>query len=72
MNSSFLGNPSQVNTFDANDRLDSDTSDANGNTTAADGQTFTYDFENRIRSVSSAPSAVNILYDGDGNRVKKT
>ncbi|NCC62229.1 MAG: hypothetical protein EOM12_15115 [Verrucomicrobiae bacterium] len=27
---------------------------------------------NRIRSVSSAPSAVNILYDGDGNRVKKT
>jgi len=72
MNSSVLGIPSQVNTFDDNDLLGADTADANGNTTVADGKSFEYDFENRIRSMSSALKNVEIEYDGDGNRVKKT
>ena len=68
------------------DRLGSDAYDANGNTVGAEvrglpaeaGQsldvsfTYQYDFENRILSASSAQSAVQILYDGDGNRVRKT
>ncbi len=82
MNSTVLGIPSQVNTFDANDRLDSDSYDANGNTAEAaihdslsgtdTAFTYSYDFENRVLSAVSASSAVNILYDGDGNRVRKT
>jgi len=72
MNSTVLGIPSQVNTFDENDLLGSDTSDDNGNTTAADGRTFTYDFENRIKSITTVSKNVEIEYDGDGNQVKKT
>lgn len=82
MTSTVFGIPSQVNTFDANDRLGSDSYDPNGNTTAAtihdslDGTdsafTYSYDSENRILSATSAISAVQLLYDGDGNRVGRT
>lgn len=81
MNSTILGIPSQVNTFDENDRLGSDTYDAGGNTTAATihdslsgtdtAFTCSYDFENRILSATSVLSVVQLLYDGDGNRVQK-
>ena len=56
--------------YDANDRLLSDTYDANGNTTGSDGHTYAYDFENRL--VSYDGGAVTMVYDGDGNRVAKT
>ena len=72
MDSTVLGIPSQVNTFNDNDLLGTDTSDANGNTKVADGKTFEYDFDNRIKSMISASKNVEIEYDGDGNRVKKT
>ena len=62
--------PAQTFTYDANDRLSVDTYDANGNTLTGSGSTFTYDFENRIKSVNGG--AVTIVYDGDGNRVAKT
>ena len=62
--------PSQTFNYDANDRLSVDTYDANGNTLTSSGSTFTYDFENRIKSVNGG--AVTIVYDGDGNRVAKT
>jgi RHS repeat-associated protein len=71
---------SQSFTFDANDRLNTDTYDNNGNTLLGAGfgqtQTDQYDFENRFvtrhSTLNSQPSTINILYDGDGNRVSKT
>jgi RHS repeat-associated protein len=57
-------------TYDANDRLSTETYDANGNTLSTGGRTFAFDFENRIKSANGG--AVTIIYDGDGNRVAKT
>jgi len=76
MNSTVLGIPSQVNTFDDNDRLNSDTYDANGNTVGAavpgGTATDTYDFENRLTNRVVGATTISIVYDGDGNRVSKT
>lgn len=69
-NSSVAGVPAQSSTYDANDRLTSDSYDNNGNTTAANGKTYTYDFENRLTSLNGG--SVGYVYDGDGNRVAKT
>jgi RHS repeat-associated protein len=56
--------------YDPDDRLSTETYDANGNTLTSGGKTFAYDFENRLKSLNSG--AVTIQYDGDGNRVAKT
>ncbi len=61
---------SQSLALDANDQLTTDVYDSNGNTTQSGGNTFTYDFENRILSKNGG--TVTITYDGDGNRVAKT
>jgi RHS repeat-associated protein len=55
-------------TYDANDRLTTDTYDNNGNTIFSGGIAFTYDFENRLLSRGGA----TIVYDGEGNRVSET
>lgn len=68
--STVTGVPAQSSTFDANDRLNSDAYDANGNTTASNSNTYAYDFENHLTSLNN--SAVMFAYDGDGNRVSKT
>ncbi len=60
--------PNQTSTFDANDRIGSDTFDANGNTKVSNGKTYNYDFENKLTSTSDG---ITITYDGDGNRVSK-
>jgi len=60
--------PSLVSTYDANDRLLSETYDANGNATITSGLPNTYDFENHLTS----RGGVQVVYDGDGNRVAKT
>jgi len=57
-------------TYDPDDRLNTETYDANGNTLTSDGKTFAYDFENRLKSMNNG--AVTIQYDADGNRVAKT
>jgi RHS repeat-associated protein len=70
----------QTFSFDANDRLNADTYDANGNTLIGAGfdqfQPDQYDFENRLISrvatVNGQATTINIWYDGDGNRVKKS
>ena len=82
MTSTVFGIPSQVNTYDANDWLGSDTYDVAGNTKAATihdsingtdiAFTYSYDFDNRILCVTSVSSVVQLTYDGDGNRVQKT
>jgi hypothetical protein len=55
-------------TYDANDRLSTDTYDNNGNTTLSLGVTNTYDYENHLMQ----HAAVTVGYDGDGNRVSET
>jgi YD repeat-containing protein len=51
--SSIAPVPSQSSTYDANDRLTTDTSDNNGNTVASNGNGYAYDFENRLSSPRS-------------------
>ncbi len=46
--SNLPGVAAAASTFDANDRLLSDTSDDNGNTLASEKGTDEYDFENRL------------------------
>jgi RHS repeat-associated protein len=60
----------QTNAFDANDRLVADTYDANGNTLSSGGNTFGYEFEDRLTSYNGG--AIGYVYDGDGNRVVRT
>ena len=58
---------------DANDRLTTDGYDNNGNTTGSNGNGYVYDFENRLIKVNAGTAnEISIVYDGDGNRVKKT
>ena len=59
-------------TYDPDDRLSTETYDANGNTLTTGGKTVTYDFENRLKSMTAGSVAVTIQYDADGNRVAKT
>ena len=61
---------STTSTYNANDRLNSDAYDANGNTTVADGKTYAYNFENRIKSMNAG--TLTLTYNGDGNLVAKT
>jgi RHS repeat-associated protein len=68
--SSLAGVLSATSNYDANDRLTSNSYDANGNTRTAEGKSFTYDFENRIRNSNNG--AVRLTYDGDGNLVART
>jgi len=68
---------SQSFNYDKGDRLDNDADpatasswfDANGNTTSYGGN-YQYDVMNRLTNANSG--AVVIVYDGDGNRIKKT
>jgi hypothetical protein len=66
----FSPSPIKAVFYDANDRLATDSYDANGNTTASGGNTYAYDFENKLLGQDN--STVTIIYDGDGNRVSKT
>jgi RHS repeat-associated protein len=64
---------SQTASYDANDRLAGDAYDNNGNTKAANGSNYDYDFENRLASFTPGAGPGNaFVYDGDGNRVGKT
>ena len=83
--STVAGLSQQTFTHDANDRLDSDTYDANGNTkvgqstlnatgaeTPASTVNDVYDSENRLISRTGPNGTVTIIYDGDGNKVRET
>ena len=69
---------SQNFTYDANDRLDSDTYDANGNTLGSQISAFApyedeYDFENRlVKRTYATGKTITLAYDADGNRIQKT
>jgi RHS repeat-associated protein len=56
-------------TFNQDDELATESYDQDGNVITSGGKTFAYDTENHLTSVNG--SAVTMVYDGDGNRVKK-
>src|SRR6185437_3670325 len=64
------GVPSGSWGYNADDELSSETYDQDGNVTAADGKSFNYDSQNELVSMNGG--AVQIMYDGDGNRVAKS
>jgi RHS repeat-associated protein len=68
--STVPGLASTASAYDANDRLTSDSYDQNGNTTAAGGNSYAYNSENRLTSAGGG--SASYVYDGDGNRVAKT
>ena len=68
-NSTITGIPTGSFGYDADDRLSTEQYDNNGNTVVSGNRTFTYDFENRLKSMNG--TAVTLLYDADGNRVGK-
>jgi YD repeat-containing protein len=68
--SSLTGVPSGSWGYNADDELSSETYDQDGNVTAAGGKSFTYDSQNELVSMNGG--AVQIVYDGDGNRVAKS
>jgi len=61
---------SQTPSYNANDWLASDTSDANGNTTVSGTTNYQYDVVNHLVNVNNGQ--ILLTYDGDGNRVSKT
>lgn len=69
-NSTASAISSTVNTFNSANPLNTDSYDQNGNTIAADGKNFAYDFRDKLKSVNSG--AITLKVDGDGQRVSKT
>ncbi len=70
---------STLSTYDDNDRLNTSAAEQshnNGNTLTAPGfgmtQADQYDYENRLVRRTENGKTVTIVYDGDGQRVKKT
>jgi RHS repeat-associated protein len=55
--------------FNLDDWMSPETYDSNGNTLTTGGKSFSYDSENHLMSMNGG--AVNLIYDGDGNRVAK-
>lgn len=68
LNSTLALVPSGAFTYDANDRLTSDSYDANGNTIFSGGTGNAYDFEDHLIQ----HGGVTLVYDGDGNRVAES
>lgn len=68
--STLPGVSTTANTFDGNDRLNTDSYDANGNTVTSTLGADAYDFEDRL--IDRNNGQIVIIYDGDGNRVRKT
>jgi RHS repeat-associated protein len=60
-----------TNTFNNNDQLTADVYDSNGNTRTNGSNTFLYDVENRLTNATVSGTNIVIVYDGNGNRVKK-
>ena len=68
-NSTLPGIPTAFYAFyayNAKDQLAADAYDANGNTIASGANTYSYNFENRLKSVNGGQ--ITIVYDGEGNR----
>jgi hypothetical protein len=55
--------------FNADNEISGESYDQNGNVTAADGKTFSYNSQNQLVSMTASGTSAIITYDGDGNRV---
>jgi RHS repeat-associated protein len=69
--SSVAGVTNQTFVYNADDQPTSDLFDSNGNTRTNSGNTFFYDAENRMTNATVSGTNIVIVYDGDGNRVRK-
>lgn len=69
--SSVAGITNQTFVLNSNDQPTNDVFDANGNTRTNSGNTFSYDVENRMTNAIVSGTNIVMVYDGDGNRVKK-
>jgi RHS repeat-associated protein len=69
--SSVAGITNQTFVFNSNDQPTNDVFDSNGNTRTNNGNTFAYDVENHLTNGVVNGTNIIIVYDGDGNRVKK-
>ncbi len=59
--------------YNPDDQLSTETYDQNGNTTgAANGNSYTYDSENHMTSMTHGSTSITMKYDAFGNRVSKT
>jgi RHS repeat-associated protein len=68
--SSLPGIPSGSWSYNQDDEQTHETYDQDGNVTASGGKTFSYDSQNEMLSMNGG--AVQMVYDGDGNRVAKS
>jgi RHS repeat-associated protein len=69
--STVAGVTNQAFSFTANDQLTSDLYDSNGNTRTNGGNVFLYDADNHLTNATVNGTSVIVVYDGDGNRVRK-
>ncbi len=69
--STLGGITNQTFAYTANDWLVGDVYDANGNTRTNGANVFFYDVENRLTNATVGGTNITIVYDGDGNRVRK-
>jgi RHS repeat-associated protein len=70
--SSLSGINSSSFGYNADDEVNTETYDANGNTLFTGGKNFTYDAENHLTGMNVSGTVVSIVYDAFGNRVAKT
>ena len=71
--STFNGINPGFGSYNADDEASSESYDLNGNTTrTANGNSYTYDSENHMLSMTSGSTVVSMVYDAFGNRVSKT
>jgi RHS repeat-associated protein len=71
-NSTLPGINPIAGTYNADDQISSETYDANGNVTATEGITYTYDSQNHMTSETGNGKVITMVYDAFGNRVSKT
>lgn len=69
--STVSGITNQTPVYNSNDQLTADTYDSNGNTRTNAGNAFFYDAENRLTNAVVGGTSITLVYDGDGNRVRK-
>jgi RHS repeat-associated protein len=74
--SKVLSGVTTTSTYDGADRIATSgalvlTVNANGNTTAKGGDTFTYDQPNRLKTATVSGTTETYVYDGDGTRFSR-
>jgi len=70
--STLAGITNQALSYNTNDGLTIDAYDLAGNTRTNSGNVFLYDWANRLTNAVLGTTNVSIVYNGDGQRVKKT